>query len=577
MTGSNFGWIWRGYLKRYTPFIVVAMILMSLEGATLGAVSYMLKPMFDDVFAARDMSAVSVVAFTIFGIFVVRAFAGFGHRVILSYVGQNVVARLQGDLVGHILSLDANFFRENSPGILIERVRGDTSAAQSIWSGVVGAAARDIFALISLLAVALYIDWRWTLIAVAGVPLFILPAYALQQFVRRMARRVRESAARLALRLDEMFHGRVTIKLAGIEAREAGRYDAEMKQLVKRQIRVDAGLAALPVITDLIAAVGFLAVMYWGARDIIDGTKTQGDFMAFFTAITLVFEPLRRLGSVGGTWAAATASFVRLREVLEWRPVILPPTDPKPIPEGPADVVFEGVDYGYGDDLVLKGLSFTAEAGKTTALVGASGAGKTTVFQLIMRLDDPLAGAVRLGPHDLRAYEPAALRGQMSVVSQDTSLFDETIADNIALGTEASPHALTAALKAAHVDEFLPRLENGINSRAGVRGSSLSGGQRQRVAIARAFLRDRPLLLLDEATSALDTVSEKHIQSALKAVSQGRTVLVIAHRLATVRDADKIVVLDAGRVVEEGTHEQLLARGGAYARLFASQFLEEPS
>ena len=577
MNDNNFAWLWRDYLRPYWPLIGLAIVLMSVEGGSIGAVAYMLKPMFDQIFAVRDMSAITWVAFTIFGIFLLRAFAGFSQRLLVAYVGQRVIARLQSALVSHILTLDRGFFQANSPGVLIERVRGDTAAAQGIWVSVIGAATRDLTALISLLAAAFIIDWRWTLIAVGAVPLFILPAYGIQQFIRRMARRVREAAARLATRLDEMFHGHVTIKLNGIEAREAARYDAELKTLVHRQIRAEAGLAVLPVMTDVIAALGFLAVMFWGASEIVDGTKTQGDFMAFFAAVTLVFEPLRRLGSVGGNWAAASASFARLREVFAARPEILPPANPKPVPDGAAEISFEAVDFSYGDDNVLTNLTFTAKAGQTTALVGASGAGKTTVFQLIMRMADPASGRVTLNGIDLRDFDPAALRAAMSVVSQDTSLFDDSIADNITLGAPATPDALAAALAAAHVDEFLPRLEKGINSTAGVRGSALSGGQRQRVAIARAVLRDRPLLLLDEATSALDAHSEAHIQAALKGLAQGRTVLVIAHRLATVRDADKIIVMEAGALIEQGSHDELLAQNGAYARLFRSQFLGDNS
>jgi ATP-binding cassette, subfamily B, bacterial MsbA len=571
MTTGPFLWLWRGYLKRYWLVILPALLLMSLEGGLLGAVSYLLKPMFE-AFESKDLNALGWVAMGIFAVFMVRALTGFVQRLIMSWVGQNVAARLQADLVRHILTLDRSFFRDNPPGVLIERVRGDTAAAATIWPSVIGSAVRDSFSLIALLAAAFIIDWRWTLIAIAGVPLFILPAWGIQQFIRRMARRAREAAGRLAVRLDEMFHGQVTIKLHGIEEREAARYDAEMKGLIRRQIRAEAGLALMPVMTDLIAALGFLAVMYWGGREIISGEKTTGDFMSFFTAVTLVFEPLRRLGSVGGTWAAASASFQRIQDVLATTPEIVAPLVAAPVPAGPVDVSFDRVNFAYGDEVVLKDVSFTAKAGQTTALVGASGAGKTTVFQLILRLADPKAGAVRLGGVDLRELDPRALRDALSVVSQDTSLFDETIADNITLGRDVAESDLMAALRASHVDEFLPRLEAGILSRAGVRGSALSGGQRQRVAIARAVLRDRPLLLLDEATSALDTMSERHIQAALSGLSEGRTVIVIAHRLSTVKDADKIIVMEGGQVIEEGTHDSLLAAGGAYARLSQGQF-----
>ncbi|MDH5798983.1 MAG: ABC transporter ATP-binding protein/permease, partial [Paracoccaceae bacterium] len=289
----------------------------------------------------------------------------------------------------------------------------------------------------------------------------------------------------------------------------------------------------------------------------------------------LLFEPLRRLGRVSGQWQAALASMERLTEVLNERPRVASPAAPKPLPEHPdrAMVSFENVDFSYGENSVLDGLSFVAEPGKTTALVGPSGAGKTTVFNLITRLLDPQSGQITISGTDIREYDLSELRSLFSVVSQETPLFDETLRDNILLGAEASDASLESAITAAHVADFLPNLSEGLDTPAGPRGSALSGGQRQRVAIARALLRDRPFLLLDEATSALDAKSESIVQEALEQLSKGRTTLVIAHRLSTIRNADKIVVMDKGRVVDEGSHEDLIKKSsGIYANLYRLQF-----
>jgi ATP-binding cassette subfamily B protein/subfamily B ATP-binding cassette protein MsbA len=296
--------------------------------------------------------------------------------------------------------------------------------------------------------------------------------------------------------------------------------------------------------------------------------------MSFFTAMALAFQPLRRLAGLSGTWQTAATSLERLYRLFDTQSTITTPSRPAPRPAS-TDIALEDVWLSYGGTPVLRGLSFTAEAGRTTALVGPSGAGKSTVFNLLTRMVDPDSGAVRIGGADVRTLDLATLRGMFSSVSQEATLFDETLRENILLGRQDVPAtALEQALRAAHVNEFVTPLPAGLDTPAGPRGSALSGGQRQRVAIARAVLRDAPILLLDEATSALDTQSEAKVSQALDELSQGRTTLVIAHRLSTVRNADKIVVIVEGQVAEQGTHDELLAKGGAYAALCRMQLVE---
>lgn len=574
MTGGLTGWLWRAYLRRHLGVILFAVLLMAIEGAMLGVLSWIIRPMFDQVFVAGDRNAVTWVGLAVFGIFLARALAGFGQRVLMMSVGQRVSAALQADMVAHMLRLDSSWFQDNSPGTLIERVRGDTLAASTIWAVVFSALGRDVVALLSLLAVAISIDWLWTVIAVAAVPVLMGPMVLLQRWVRRSTRTARNAAAGIATRLDETFHGIDTIKLNTIEAREADRFAGALDGYVNAQIRSEAGQAGIPAMMDIVAGVGFFGVLTYGGLQIIDGAKTVGEFMSFFTAMALVFEPLRRIGNVSGAWQAALASLERLRRVFDAQPSILSPDRPAalPVAAADADIQFDAVAFAYGDQPVLRGASFTAKAGKTTALVGASGAGKSTVFRVLTRLADPQAGRAAVGGCDVSAMDLADLRGLFAVVTQDAQLFDETLRDNIVLNHD--PARLDQVLDAAHVADFLPNLAQGIDSKAGPRGSALSGGQRQRVAIARALLRNAPILLLDEATSALDAKSEAVVQDALERLSQGRTTLVIAHRLATIRAADKIVVMDQGRVVDEGTHDELIARGGIYADLYRLQFAE---
>ena len=567
-------WLWRDHLRRRTGAMLAALALMAAEGATAGLLSYLMRPMFDQVFMGSNRGAVVYVAVAVAAVFSARAIAGFGHRVILARQAERISAELQQALLAHIMRLDLGFFMAHPPGALIERLRGDTATLRGLWGPILSALGRDVVALLSLLAVALWIDWLWTLIAVVGVPLLVLPLAALQNSVRRTARTAREAAAVLATRLDEVFHGITTIKLTGSEVHESNRYRRAQDGYLRAQFRSEAAAAAIPALIDVVAALGFAGVMLYGGLQIMDGEKTLGEFMSFFVAMALVFEPLRRLGSVAGSWAQARASLERMRDVLDLQSRLTLAANPMPIPVG-RDLVLHDVQFAYDGAPVLQGVSFTARAGQTTALVGPSGAGKTTVFHLLTRMADPTGGTVTLGGTDLRDLDLARLRHQFAVVAQDTALFDEPISVNLRMSApDADDQALKQALGDANAG-FIADLPLGLETPAGPRGSALSGGQRQRIAIARALLRDAPILLLDEATSALDAASERLVAEALTRLGTGRTTIVIAHRLATVQDADKIVVMDAGRVVDEGTHVELLARDGLYAELYRLQFKDQ--
>ena len=568
-----FGWVWRGYLSKHTGLLAVAIIFMIIEGSMLGALAYLMEPMFDQVFVAGDTKMLFVIGFVLIGIFLIRAVSGVLQKVLLTRISEKTAAAVRIDLLGHMMKQDGAFHQAHPPGYLIQRVQGDVAQINNVWRAVITGAGRDAIGLVVLLGVAINVDPIWALLACIGIPMMVLPAALAQKFVRERAREARDIAAGLATRLDEVFHGLVQIKLNAAEDYQSKQYRTLTRKLVRTQIKTVFGSAAIPAMVDIMSGFGFMAVILYGGSEIIAGDKTVGQFMSFFTAMGFAFDPMRRLGAMSGLWQVAAASIERLKELLETPVSLKSPDDPKPAPKGIPDVVLDTVSLSYGETEVLDKLSLTAEAGKTTALVGASGAGKSTIFNLITRLIDPTEGQVRIGGVGTAEMTLPDLRKLCSVVTQESLLFDETIRENILMGqAEVSDEDLRPVLDAANVTDFLKNMPDGLDTKVGPRGSALSGGQRQRVVIARALLRDTPVLLLDEATSALDAKSENVVQEALDKLATGRTTLVIAHRLSTVRNADKIVVMDRGKVMDEGTHEELLARGGIYADLYRLQF-----
>ena len=566
-------WLWHDYLKKHTGLMAIAVIFMIIEGSTLGVLAKLMEPMFDRVFVGGDQGALVWVGLVLVAIFALRALATVVQKVLLTRVAQRTAADLRIDLLDRMMQQDGAFHQNHPPGFLVQRVQSDVNAVSDVWRAVITGAGRDLVGLVILMGVAIAIDPIWALLAMVGVPLMVLPAAIAQRFVRARSREARDIGASLSTRLDEVFHGIVQIKLNALEDYQARQYRELTRTFIRTEVRAAFGNSAIPAMIDIMSGIGFMAVIVYGGSEIIAGNKTIGEFMTFFTSLGFMFSPLRRLGAISGLWQMAAAALERIKELLDAPLHLRSPAKPVAAPDGPPDVALADVSLSYGDTKVLNGLNLTAHAGQTTALVGASGAGKSTIFNLLTRLVDPQNGTVQIGGVDTTSMTIPDLRGLFSVVTQEALLFDETLRENIVLGRQnVSDEELDRVLKAAHVADFLPQLEQGLETRVGPRGSALSGGQRQRVVIARALLRDTPILLLDEATSALDAQSEQVVQDALDRLAKGRTTIVIAHRLSTIRSADKIVVMDRGQVTDEGTHDELMERGGIYADLYRLQF-----
>ena len=568
-----FKWFWNSYVRAHVGALFIALIFMSIEGSMLGVLSYSIKFLFDNVLVSNDTSSILFVAVLIFSIFSMRAIAGFIHRLMTVNVCQKIIKILQDRMVGHLLNMDVGFHQKNAPGSLMDRVRADSKALSESVSEAFMTVGRDGFSLISLIVVVFFIDWKWSLIAFLGIPFLVMPILLLQGLVRSRAGENRDFESKANVRLDEIFHGITDIKLNEAEKSERNKFFDILQVTHKVRLRLEAGMAGIPAMIDIIAAIGFLAVMIFGAIDITSGSKTIGEFMSFFTAMALIFEPLRRLSNVSGNIQVAMASLERVFKIFEEKPSIVFPNLSRN--ENEFDKVgleFESVYFSYGDKKIVENINFEIEEGTSNAIVGYSGSGKTTLFNLITRLIDPITGHIRINGVDLTDVSLKDLRSLISVVRQDGMMFDETILENIRFGKPmASDVEIRKAAKMAYVDEFSNELKDGLNTVVGPRGSTLSGGQRQRISIARAFLRNSPLLLLDEPTSALDSQSEKLIQKSLSELSKKSTTITIAHRLSTIVDSDKVLVLDNGKIVGQGKHNSLLKESELYNNLFKSQ------
>lgn len=568
--GQLFKWIWSDYLKKYKLLIILVVLLMAVEGSTFGLLSYFIEPMFDQVFAKGDYGAIKWVGFSVAGIFILRAFSAFFNKLITTYIGQNVIATLQKNLLSHLLTFSPTFFQKNSPGSLIERVRGDTAAIERVWATVLAGSFRDLIAVFSLVIVAISIDPIWALIALLGAPLLVIPVFFLRVLIQKTTRNSRSAAADVATRLDEIFHGISSIKLISGEQREYNKFSNRLEKFVNNSIFSEAGIAAVPSLMDIIAGIGFVGVLTYGGYQIIEGTKTIGEFMSFFTAIALLFEPVRRLGTIAGAWHAVFTNLERLRNIFDLSTEIISPEKNN---SKKADftqmIAFENLSLTINEKKILDNVSFSAFPGKTTALVGPSGAGKTTLFNLLGRLIDPDQGNISIGDIAINQMDLNDLRENLSFVSQDSWLFDESIEENIKVGNpNASQAEFQDAVLAANAHDFIEEMPKKEKTPVGPRGSNLSGGQRQRIAIARAILRDTPILLLDEPTSALDNEAEKQIQNALSSLSEGRTTLIIAHNISAIKNANKIIVLNSGKIVGQGKHDELLLNCSVYQSLY---------
>lgn len=566
-----------GLLKRlildhvvlYWRRFVVAFFLMALVAGSTAGLARMMEPVLDDVFQAKDTSALPWVVGLIFSLFVVKGLANYGQVYVMEGVSQRIVDDIRKRLFAHLLSLDVSFFGRSATSDLVSRILNDVMMLRQAVGKALTSAGKDFLTLILLIGVMVWQDPVLAGIAFFAFPTAFYPIYRIGRRIRKVSANTQEQTASLLGTLNEIFTGiRVVIsyRMEGREQERANRTIDDLGELIFRAARIRA--LSHPIMETL-GGFAIVVVIGYGGWAVIEGTRTTGQLFSFITALLLAYEPMKRLFNVNAELQQGIAAAERIYAFLDVVPAIQDSAETKPLQLSGGGIKLAAVHFNYGEEApALNGLDLEVPAGKRAALVGLSGAGKSTVLNLIPRFYDASAGEVLIDGQDITTVNLASLRDNLALVSQEVMLFDDTVRANIAYGRpSASETDIVEAAKSASAHDFIEALPQGYDTPVGEAGARLSGGQRQRIAIARALLKDAPILLLDEATSALDSEAEHAVQQALDRLMVGRTTLVIAHRLSTVRTADVIYVLDKGRVIEQGTHDVLVSQGGAYARL----------
>lgn len=565
------------YLTRYRGMVVAALFFLTIAAATTLTLPLAVRRMIDHGFSGADTTFIANYFSMLVVIAAVLALASACRYYYVITLGERVVSDLRRDVFSHVTTLSPAFFDTAQSGEIVSRLAADTTQIKSAVGATASLALRNTIMGVGALGMMVITSPKLSGLVIAAIPFIVLPLVAFGRSVRRRSRAAQDTLANATAYASEQIGAVRTLQAFTNERLVTGKFSAAVESAFQAARASVLARAVLTFFAIFAVFSSVVAVLWFGSRDVLEGTISAGTLGQFLLYSVIAAGALGALSEVWGELSQAAGATERLAELLDEVPAIAAPASPRPLPaDSKGAVAFRDVHFAYPsrpDRAALHGLTFTVSPGETVAIVGPSGAGKSTVFGLILRYYDPVSGTVAIDGIDVREADPAEVRRRIAIVPQDTIVFATSVRDNIAFGRPGASDAdIEAAALAARADEFIRRLDRGYDTEVGERGITLSGGQRQRLAIARAILRDARILLLDEATSALDAESEKLVQSALERLMQGRTTIVIAHRLATVLKADRILVMDEGRIVEEGTHQSLVARGGVYARLARLQF-----
>jgi subfamily B ATP-binding cassette protein MsbA len=564
------------FVRPYWPRLLVAMVCMGVASAITAAFALITKNALDDIFINKDRFMLMVIPLAVMGLGVIKGFFSFGEGYLMNYVGQRVVADLRQRLYSHLQTLSLSFFDKTPTGVLMARITNDVNSIQGAVADAVTGMIKDIFTAICLIGVVFYRDWLLALIAIFVFPLAAYPFIAFSRKLRKISKRTLETMAYISTFLQETIFGHRIVKAFNMEAYENRRFSDANEQYFKYLMkRVKIRSLSNPVM-EWLAYLGIGAFVWVGGYRVISGAMTVGDFFSFMTAMALLYDPMRGISKVNLLIQEGIVAARRVFAILDLKPEVADAPDAQVLPPFSREIEYHNVSFGYNNEMVLKRIDITVKRGEKVALVGSSGAGKTTLVNLLPRFYDVSEGQIRIDGMDIRRRTLKSLRDQIAVVGQQTLLFNDTVRNNIAYGRPDIPEQeVIKAAKMADAHDFILKLPQRYDTAIGEQGVMLSGGQRQRISIARALLKNAPILILDEATSSLDTESEREVQAALERLMEKRTVLVIAHRLSTVRNVDRILVLSDGEIIEEGVHRELMAIDGEYKKLYELQFQDQ--
>jgi subfamily B ATP-binding cassette protein MsbA len=558
--------------------LAMATVCSAVVAAMTAATAWLVKPAVEYIFEQKDPLYLVLIPVAVLCVFLVKGIAAYGSDYLLGYVGQDIILVMRNRLHNHLQDLSLAFFLREKTGDLMSRVTNDVNIINTMFSSAVTGCIKDFLTLLALVSVTFYhipqlAIYAFILLPIAGIPIFYFG-----RKVRRVRLGTQESVADMNAFLHETFVGTKIVKAFNREAHEKKRFFQKSRKILRLEMKETRVKALSSSLMEFLGGIGIAFIIWYGGRQVIAGTYSFGTFMSFLTAVGLMYEPLKKLSKLNNAIQRGMAAVDRIFDILERKPDIIEAASPVKIQPGQHGISFENVSFKYDRELVLKNINLKVEAGEIIALVGGSGGGKTSLVNLIPRFYDVNQGAVLIDNIDIRNVSIASLRSQIAIVTQEPILFNDTIRNNIAYGNPAaSEQEIIEAAEAAYAYDFIKSFPHMFDTSIGELGGRLSGGQKQRLCIARALLKDAPVLILDEATSSLDSESEALVQKALGNLMKGRTTFIIAHRLSTIGYAQRIIVIGDGRIIEEGMHEQLLARRGKYYKFYQKQFADSPS